>query len=212
MAASPEPGHAAKKEFSVATVITVLIILGMIIFIGAMAGSGSTAASTGVTRGRNLPRSNVQNVIDRIFYQEEVKFQTSAVILSNERHPEGRGELVLSTRMVHFVAYDETGHGVDGVLSFFLGDVLQIRRNSSNELILFVDDPATRAVVALNTGITTRFAFSVGDATSWLSCFASLYKTDRRYNYEDCTNQELMEQPVVDWAHRVELFAQSPAW
>ncbi|MGY1636024.1 hypothetical protein ACI78V_05130 [Geodermatophilus sp. SYSU D00742] len=197
----------------IVTVIAITIIALVILYrIGAASSGGARPASANGASdaaraplsGRTLPRTAVQGLIDQMHYDEQVVFQSPAVIMENEQHPRERGELVVSTRKVHWLAYDETGYGVAGGFAFDIGEVLAIRRRSWDTLVLFVDDPEYSTIVGDRSGaVTTRFTFRAEDATAWLECFHRQHEVSHFRQFESYTDTELADQPIADWTERI---------
>ncbi|MGY1778753.1 hypothetical protein [Geodermatophilus sp. SYSU D01036] len=185
----------------------IIVIVVLFILICGAASSSSKTANRLTPPVGTLSRSAVQGLIDQAHYGEEVILQMPATILVDERHPEGRGELVISTRKIHFVAYDETSYGVLGGFAFDFGMVLAVKRRAQDVLVLFVDDPEFSMSVGYRSGaVTTRFAFLVADPSTWLKCFFHQHEVANFSAFESYTDAELAEQPIVDWTQRIGMF------
>ncbi|MGY1698006.1 hypothetical protein ACI780_24195 [Geodermatophilus sp. SYSU D00814] len=193
---------------------TFLIVMGAVAVLAllvkaASATSAQQAAASATALGPTLPRANVQQLLDRLFYGlEVVGAQKSTILLAEERHPAERGELVIGTRRIHFVAYDKAGYGIAGICSFEMTDVLAVRRKSQDVLIIFVDEPNPTGLLGTNRppAVTTRFAFRMDNVAGWLETFAKQHKTSSYHDFDNYSDDELMEQPIVDWTQTIALY------
>jgi hypothetical protein len=155
---------------------------------------------------KTLPRQSIQGILDRFFFEERLISQTPVTILANERQSEGAGELVLTTRKVHYVAYDDTGYGIAGILSWPLMDVLAMARKTANILVVFVEEPNPQGILDRPDAVTTRFSFRMSNPGAWVERFSAQYRREMPYDWEGASEQELLEQPIVDWTQSMEMF------